>query len=95
LKVLPWLVGVPAAVVFAGVVAFFVARESVPVSAAAPEPEVSVDDRVTAECKKIVGEVSDLASAKALNDCQIEVLTRKLSDTRKSRMDDAYSRAFK
>jgi hypothetical protein len=106
LKGLAWLVGLPAGVVFAGVVAFFVAGELVPdlvtaseplvpLAAAASEPEGSVGDRVSAECRKIVGDVSDLASVKALNDCQIELLTRKLSDTSKSRLDDAYSKAFK
>ena len=59
------VVGVPAAIVIAGVVAFFVAREPAAVQIAADaEPEMSMDERIAAECRKIIGEVHDLDTAR-------------------------------
>jgi hypothetical protein len=84
-----WVIGGPAAVLFAGAVAFFVSRQAEP-----PLPEVPIAERVDAECRKIVPEVSDLASARAMNDCKIELLSRGLSEAHSERRDAAYKRVF-
>jgi hypothetical protein len=63
LKVLHWVIGVPVAVIFAGAVAFFVARETEP-----PPPEVPLNERLEAECKRMFPDDGDLAEA--LNDCK-------------------------
>jgi hypothetical protein len=101
-----WVVGVPAAVVIAGGVAFFVAREPVPaatpVQAAAQEadPQESTEDvgvRLQAECKKIYPEADDgtLDGLKVLVDCKIALLKRRIETYRAGAMDDAYKRVFK
>jgi hypothetical protein len=81
---------VPVAVIFAGAVAFFVARETEP-----PPPEVPLNERLEAECKRMFPDDGDLAALKASNDCKIELLTRSLSEINRARMDDAYRRVFK